>query len=282
MSGWRGSRSALGCVVALACGERAGDPIVLLDANADADGGSADSGMGGTGGTGQGADTARGGGSAGAGSVSGGSAAPLGVGPTGLCGACQASDECGDANDACIRHDDQRFCGRDCYDERDCPDGYACVELSNSQLHQCVPIEGCPENAEVPPSLVDLRSYLLSRINDERSKVQQPPLGASSCLDELAQESALSFASTDEPLGKYVKECDPIWPSCACGWNAEAEIAIARYGLDWLSATELALGANRDTQSDRFVNAFLEYDATDVGIGFWISGDEAWIALSFR
>jgi hypothetical protein len=273
MSVGRVARGALlgALALPLACGERFGDPVVLVGEQAAA------------GGEAGGTPTE---GDAGAGNFSGqgGTAitTPGAVGPTGLCGDCSSSDECGDANDACIRHEDERFCGRDCDEQRGCPDGYACVELDNSQLWQCVPQNGCAAPASDVPNLASLRDYLLARINTERVALDRPPLQASSCLDELAQGSALSFARTDEPLGKYVKECDPIWPNCACGWNAEAEATIARYALDWTTAVDEALGTYRDTSNDRFTQAFLNYDGTAVGIGFWLSGDEAWIALSFH
>ena len=198
-------------------------------------------------------------------------------GPTGLCGACSTSQTCSDANDACIRHEGESFCGRDCDEGLGCPEGYVCVELDNSPIFQCVPGSGCPAVAPTPPALQDIRDYLLARINAERLARDRSTLFPSSCLDGLAQDSALDYARSDEPLGKFVKECDPIWPDCDCGWSAEAEVAVAAYGLDWASAIEHALGTD-----DRFINSFLDFDVTSVGIGFWISGDEAWIALSFR
>jgi len=254
----------------LGCGERAGDPIVLNKGQSSAGGEP-------TGDAGQpdaGADNSTGQG--GVAEIS------TEVGPTGLCGDCASSTDCGDANDACIRHQDQRFCGRDCDEQRGCPDGYSCVELDNSQLWQCVPQNGCPSPAGREPDLGSVRDYMLARINTERVARDRSPLQASNCLDELAQGSALSFARTDEPLGKYVKECDPIWPNCACGWNGEAEVMVARYALDWTTAVDEALGTYRSTENDRFAQALLNYDATQVGIGFWLSGDEAWIALSFH
>jgi hypothetical protein len=252
----------------LGCGERAGDPVVRLATEP------------GDGGTGMAASAGAAGNDA-SGDPNGAGGASNRVGAIGLCGSCSSSDECGDANDACIRHFDQNFCGRDCDDQHRCPDGYACVELDNSQLWQCVPQNDCP-TPEAVPALADVRQYLLARINAERVAQGTSPLDASSCLDELAQGSALAYARTDEPFGTYVKECDPIWPDGECGWSAEAEATVARYGLDWTTAVERALGTNRDTQGDRVVQAFLDDDARDVGIGFWLSGDEAWIALAFR
>jgi hypothetical protein len=254
------------------CGERSGDPIVLLSSDQD-EAGAASDGLAGAAGMSSNdpsGDAGRDGNGASE------------RGPTGLCGDCTSSDECGDANDACLRHQDTRFCGRDCDDQRGCPDGYTCVELDNSQLWQCVPQNGCPVPTVPVPDLVDIRQDLLMRINAERIARDRPALVASTCLDDLAQGSALAFARTDEPLGKFVKECHPIWPSCECGWNAEAELTVARYGLDWMTAVDHAVTISRDAQNERFTDAFLNFDGTDVGIGFWLSGDEAWIALSLR
>ncbi|RYZ01816.1 MAG: hypothetical protein EOO73_34285 [Myxococcales bacterium] len=256
----------------LACGERAGEAVVALPA-------AEEPGRGGQGGEpgAEGGVSAAAGGGTGDEPGSGGKA-----GPGGLCAPCATSKECGDANDACILHDGERFCGRDCDEQSDCPDGYACLELSNSQLWQCVPDSSCPSVEESPPSLTDVRSYVLSRINSERFAESQAPLQSSSCLDELAQQSALDFAHTDEPLGKFVKECDPVWPNCACGWWAEAEVTIARFDLDWQTAVNRALTTSREDGNTRFANAYLSAAVSDVGIGFWLSGDEAWVALSFR
>jgi len=233
----------------LACGERAGDPVVALESDqnlAGADGGpDADS-----------------------------------SGPIGLCGACNSSVDCGDANDACIRHQDRGFCGRDCEDQRGCPDGYECLELNDNRLRQCVPRTSCPEPRPAP-SATELRDYVLERVNAERQARDQAPLEPSSCLDGLAQASALDFARTDEPLGKYVKECDPVWPACECGWSAEAEISISAYDLDWQAAIDRAVESSAASTNTRFVRALLAADATQIGVGFWLSGDELWIALSF-
>jgi hypothetical protein len=269
---------ALSCAVAFAlgCGERSGDPIVRLPGDHDE----------------AGATSAGSPGAAGAGGAAANDQTPSQggddrdnleePGATGLCGDCSSSDQCGDANDACLRHEDERFCGRDCDDQRGCPDGYACVELDNSQLWQCVPLNGCQVPTVPVPALVDIRQDLLARINAERLAHDRPPLVASPCLDELAQGSALAFARTDVPLGKFAKECHPVWPNCACGWNAEAELTVARYGLDWMTAIDAAIVTARDGQNDRFTDGFLSFERTDVGIGFWLSGDEAWIALSLR
>lgn len=264
---------AVGLAVALAaCGERAGDPVVALaddqnlaGASPGADGGGGDAGPGA-------------GGDAGAGNGAGASDA----GPVGLCGPCTSSLDCGDANDACVRRQREgpRFCGRDCDDQLGCPDGYECVDLNDSRLHQCVPRSDCAEPRPAP-SLSEFQAYVLARVNAERVARGRPPLEPSPCLGELARASAIEFARTDEPLGKFVKECDPIWPACECGWSAQAEVAIAAYDLDWQAAIDRAVASNGTNADARFVRALLADDATQIGIGFWLSGDELWIALSF-
>ncbi|HYQ17638.1 MAG TPA: hypothetical protein VEQ58_17815 [Polyangiaceae bacterium] len=239
-------------VLPLSCGERAGDPVLAL---------SGDQNLAGRGG--------------------GASTPDDSQGPTGLCGACTNSSECGDANDACIiRRQEAGFCGRDCDDQRGCPDGYDCVELNDDRLRQCVPRNACPSPKPVP-TLTKVRARLLARINEARTALDQAPLVASSCLDDLAQASALDFARTDEALGKYVKECDPIWPSCQCGWSAEAEVAISSYDLDWEDAVDRAVESRGTEVDTHFERALKDDEIGAVGIGFWLSADEVWIALSF-
>lgn len=274
----------------LACGERAGDPVVWLVPPGHGTGGGV--GGGGTGsalpvaGTGASSTlepTPGGAPSDGISDSNEGGAAPIPepeVGALGLCGACSEGSDCGSGSDVCVQHDGQRFCGRYCDDQRRCPNGYNCTQLENSSLLQCVPQTECPAPTAVP-ELVDLRPTILTRINNERALRDLTPLQASSCLDTLAQSSALAFARSDDPLIKFRKECDPVWPNCACGWTGEAEFTMSRYALDWSTTVDTALTV-RDDQMTRFTQAFLEPNVTDVGIGFWLSGDEAWIALSFR
>jgi hypothetical protein len=253
----------------LACGERAGDAVVALPgAVAERPGGGGDAGTPATDGT--------------AGGAAGAPSEEPTPGPSGLCAACVTSRECGAVTDACVAHEDERFCGRFCEAPRDCPDGYSCVELSNSQLWQCVPDQRCPTPQEPAPALSEVRDYVLARVNSERFAQAGAPLQSSSCLDELAQQSAVDFARTDVLLGKFADDCAPVWPDCACGWRAQAELTIARYGLDWQTAVDLALTASIDEATERFSLAYLAPTVSDVGIGFWLSGDEAWLALSFR
>jgi hypothetical protein len=264
--------ACLGSLAAHACGERAGDPIIARPSDP-----TSSSGAGDRAGT---AAAAGAGGQSTADGAAGGEANAAGAAqaqpePGGLCVPCESSDTCGDANDACIRQDSQSFCGRDC-EVFGCPDGYTCVELEYSRLLQCVPTTSCPVAPDPPPALDEIRQYLLERINSELSARDRPALSASACLDELAQASALAFASTDQPLAKFRDECDPIWPDCECGWKQQTEVAVASYGLDWFAAIERAFA------SEGFIESLVDPPRSDVGIGFWISGDEAWIALSVR
>jgi hypothetical protein len=253
-------------VAPLGCGERAGDAVIALPAGEDppplgSGGGESEEPPLGDAGAPEGS-------------------APLG--PGGLCAPCVSSRECGDANDACVVHGSERFCGRDCDARVDCPDGYSCVGLSNSQLSQCVPNTTCPVVEGAPPPLEEVRSYLLARINGERAAQARSPLTGSTCLDQVAQQSAVDFARADAPFGKFLEECEPTWPSCECGWWAQAELTISRYDLDWRTAVDGAVGPTRDDATEPFARAYLSTMVTDVGIGFWLSGDEAWIALSFH
>lgn len=229
-----------------ACGERVGDPVVALPSDQNL--------------AGEGPGT--------------------GPGPVGLCGSCSSSDDCGDANDACVRRQGEGFCGRDCDDQRGCPEGYECALLNDDRLRQCVPRTSCPAPRSAP-SRAEFQRYVLGRVNAARTALEQPALDASPCLDQLAQQSALDFARSDEPLGKYVKECDPIWPLCECGWSAEAEVAISGYDLDWRAAVDQAVESYGTDADTHFVRALLAPDTSEIGIGFWLSGDELWIALSF-
>lgn len=255
----------------LACGERAGDAVVALPAAGAPAGG----GSGGNGTSSPAFEDDAGG-------AAGSPAEASTSGPAGLCAPCSRSRECGDSDDLCILHGVERFCGRDCQGQSDCPDGYSCVALSNSPLLQCAPDETCPALEEAPPALGDVRAYVLARINAERLAEGRDPLAGSDCLDELAQGSAVDFAWTDAPFGKFREECQPIWPSCACGWRGEAELSMARLGLDWRAAVDRAVSTPPDEATEVFAAAYLSATVTDVGIGFWLSGDEAWLALSFR
>jgi hypothetical protein len=51
---------------------------------------------------------------------------------------------------------------------------------------------------------------------------------------------------------------------------------------DVMTAVDGAVGPTRDDATEPFARAYLSTMVTDVGIGFWLSGDEAWIALSFH
>lgn len=282
----RGLWLLTGLPLAAGCGERAGDPVVTLPATASPSSGAAGSpGAGLT--TGAAAGGAPGYVAPGSGGVGGeldgsaGESSPT-RGVTGLCGACRESKDCGDRDDLCLLREGVRFCGRDCEEGNGCPDGYACSDILNTSIHQCVPTaSSCAEPRAPAPSLDVLREYLLARINAERFARARAALKLSDCLNGLAQDSALELASTGQALAKYTRECEPLWPACECGWTAQAETTLAGWGLDWESAIDRALGSYRAQADDPFVDSFLEFQVTQIGIGFWLSGDEAWIALSF-
>lgn len=254
------------CVVPLACGERSGDPVVALEG----DRGGSGTDVGGT--SMSGAPPAAG---------SGGepfSTTEIG-GPTGLCGACTNGEACGDANDFCLTQGGDGFCGRDCDEQQGCPAGYRCADVRGTLVQQCVPSQACPIASDLAPPLASIRRAFLARINLDRAANGVSPLVASPCLDGLAQGSALAYARTDELLGQFARECRPLLPNCACGWSGETELAVAEYGLDWATAVERASSLQKD---GRLAISLFRDSYTEVGVGFWLSGDQAWIALSYR
>jgi hypothetical protein len=262
------------------CGERFGDPIVALETlgptGAGGREGSGDQGNA----VGAAWPSLDGGASAGG---SGGGLLPS-AGVVGLCVECTESEACGDENDLCVRNDatGRQFCARDCSERGGCPPGYACGDVQNSALDQCLPIAGeCQPTSIGPPELDSLRDYVLGRLNAARVERNRPTLDNSFCLDDLAQASALEFARTDQPLAKFERECRPLHPDCECGWQAQAEATIASYGLEWPVAVDDAL-ASQIENGEPLLHVFEDEALEDVGIGFYISGDEAWLALSFR
>jgi len=60
------------------------------------------------------------------------------------------------------------------------------------------------------------------------------------------------------------------------------ETSFSERGLDWRDATTEFFAAYANGRDDRFSQALLASSTTEVGIGFWLSGDEAWLALSFK
>src|SRR5690606_23130539 len=117
-------------LVGLACGDVHADAIVL---ERSLDGGDPD-GSGGWGGSG--------------GSVSGDAGpAPDAAGDhLPLCAPCDRGRECGGSDDAClINPNGEQFCGRDCFSEDGCPNGFECRLISgNDAPVQCVPLsESC-------------------------------------------------------------------------------------------------------------------------------------------
>lgn len=246
------------CGTSLACGERSGDPVVA--------------GMvgGGAGGTKPGGPPmmADGGAGLGPGVVE---AAP---GPTGLCGGCTSNDACGDADDLCLEGlDGVGFCGRDCGEG--CPAGYQCADVEGSLIQQCVPDSVCATARSPVPPLDFIRQTVLERVNADRTAQGIEPLMASPCLDELAQASALALGRTGEIGALFERACKPSQTDCACGWSAETEFTIAAFGLDWTTVLEHLF-------ADRPATSVERDNDIELGVGFWLSGDEAWVALSYR
>lgn len=56
-----------------------------------------------------------------------------------LCSPCTKSSQCGGNEDLCItfRDSEDYHCGRRCYRDRDCPEGYECVRVRGVDSRQC-------------------------------------------------------------------------------------------------------------------------------------------------
>jgi len=191
----------------------------------------------------------------------------------GLCAPCPMDGRCGDDNDACLEQLEtgETFCGRDCYENGDgnCPRGYACRDVRDG-ARQCVPNDGTCQTRELgepAPPLAELREYMLADLNELRDDAELAPLSADACLDGIAQRGALELAFEDQRAPSFERDC---------GWRYETRGTVAAWSLDWrLAATALW------RLSGRGLDTALSEDFSRVGIGILLSGDEAWIVLSF-
>lgn len=191
----------------------------------------------------------------------------------GLCAPCPVDGRCGDDNDACLQQlrSGETFCGRDCYENGDgnCPRGYACRDVRGGD-RQCVPLDGTCRTREVgepAPPLPELREYMLTDLNQLRADNGLAPLAADACLDEIAQRGALELAFEDQRASSFERDC---------GWRYETRRTLAAWSLDWrLAATALWRFSGRER------DAALSGDFSRLGIGILLSGDEAWIVLSY-
>jgi hypothetical protein len=60
------------------------------------------------------------------------------------------------------------------------------------------------------------------------------------------------------------------------------ETSFAERGLDWRVSMNQFFTAYATPGDDRFSQALLADTTSQIGVGFWSSGDEAWFALSFE
>lgn len=204
----------------------------------------------------------------------------------GLCTACAGADDCGGGDDYCIVNENsgERFCARECTEPADCPAGYECAWIENSDTRQCAPsTRGCAHIAakEIAPSLDAQRAYALDAVNDVRVSEGVSPLVADPCLSKLAQASCEELARTGVPRGLFVRECDAA-DVCDCGWQSEQEVSIAGLGLEWRDAidapiSQLVIAA----PGGDFQAAALATQFSRLGVGLVLSGDEAWACFAY-
>jgi len=247
-----------------ACGDRAGDPVVALGPISEPPSGHPDSGSPGAAGAGPSLD------------------------PGGLCAGCDSSDDCGEG-DLCLHPPNGAagetwFCGRHCFDDHDCPDGYHCMDVDHSD-RQCI-----PENTDCRQVVSDLAEPLdvmrveaLLQLNELRAQAGLPEFTSSDCLHGLAQQSAEEYRRTNNALGVFERECEGLSPDrCECHWSAQAERNVVEFALTWQEAVEESIldRAFRDPDG-AFVRHVTNPAHVNVGFGIVLSGDEAWTAISF-
>jgi hypothetical protein len=205
----------------------------------------------------------------------------------GLCTACADGDDCGGGDDYCVVNDltGERFCARQCVDNGDCPGGYECAPLTNSDQRQCAPLSGgCAHVAtkEIAPSIEVQRAYALDAVNQVRLDAGVAPLVSDECLTKLAQASCEELARTGVPRGLFGRECNDAETECHCGWQSEQEVSIAGLGLEWRDAIdapidELVIAA----PGGDFQAALLAIQFSRLGVGLVLSGDEAWTCFAY-
>lgn len=204
----------------------------------------------------------------------------------GLCTSCYDGNDCGGDGDYCIVNESsgERFCARECAEPDDCPAGYECAWILNSDTRQCTPAtRGCAHIAakEIAPSIHEQRAYATEAMNEVRAGEGLPPLVQDPCLSQLAQASCEELARTGVPRGLFARECKPS-SVCACGWQSEQEVSIAGLGLEWRDAIDapisrLVIAA----PGGDFQAAALAVQFSRLGVGLVLSGDEAWACFAY-
>jgi hypothetical protein len=197
--------------------------------------------------------------------------------PGGLCSFCSGNRTCGDENDTCLFNltTEERFCGRDCDESGGCPQGYACQRVINGARQCQPPALGCLSRVqpEGPPSLAAVRSHVLADFNQWRAELGLPPMVGDACLDGLAQASAGELALRDEQDFEFQD---------ACGWAFETRCKVATWELDWRRAVTAPWREPSITAGSRGLPDTLRSTSwTRLGLGIFMGGDEAWIALTY-
>jgi hypothetical protein len=204
-----------------------------------------------------------------------------GAGDATLCQRCDSHRDCGVWGDLCLSFGGEARCGKACNSDRDCPDDFDCINVSNNsdEVRQCIPERSCEDIER--PSLDEMRSYIFAVVNELRVRRGLEQLQASDCLTELGQEAVRELETERAWNTKFERECANQIPYCDCGWAGESQ---AFPSLDYRTWQEAVVHqfelAERDPNGPIFPNV-VSKDWEHIGIGVLLEDDNLLFSLEF-
>jgi hypothetical protein len=167
----------------------------------------------------------------------------LPISPAGsLCSPCETHRDCGDESDHCLTNEftGERFCGRDCLEGDGCPDDFLCLNLGDDgTMIQCGPVSAsCTDPSSTAgvfglTSLLEMRAYVVTRLNQERAARRLPLLTADACLEELAQRAVVDLGQVVFYSSVSGSICDPANQTCNCDVRKIVESVAELASGDW-------------------------------------------------
>ncbi len=202
-----------------------------------------------------------------------------------LCAVCSSHDDCGGHDDLCLPIGGDLRCTKECFGEWDCPREYSCerVFLSTGETWQCVPDRSTCAGSEPPPDLEEMRTYILSVVNELRDTYGLDPVIQDDCLDELGQAAAIELEKEGGVSStKFDRECAGRIPDCVCGWQAESQASPKMSGRTWREAAEHPLKqAEASGQENSLFRNMFSSEWERIGIGALLDEDNLTFSLEF-
>lgn len=204
----------------------------------------------------------------------------------GLCAPCESHRDCGEYGDACLTNDVtmEQFCGRDCLERGGCPDGFACFSVGgSSSIINCAPVSGsCTGNPSTTSvfasaSLIEMRAYVVDRLNMARAERQLPALIDDGCLDAEGQASAVELADTVLSATVTNGICDAATQECACAWQSDTN-SVALASGDWRSSIDAAIATALTQNAD---DSVFSASFGRIGVGIVVGELMFWQAWKF-